>query len=190
MSPPYLTTARMTLHHPRPTDLDSFDTLNRDPGVMQFLDWQPPTRQEVAAELAQTIRGQADQPDFGRFVARDRETGQFLGWFGLELDGGGTAAPELGYRLRAATWGRGLATEGGRALVDHAFGALGCAQVNAQTMYVNARSRRVMEKCGLRYLHTFHEHFDNPLPGTEHGEVRYRITREEWRQPEDAASAT
>ncbi len=39
---------------------------------------------------------------------------------------------------------------------------------------------RVMERCGMRYVRTIHEHFDDPIPGTEHGEVEYEIRSEDW----------
>ncbi|WP_433687349.1 GNAT family N-acetyltransferase [Micromonospora carbonacea] len=87
---------------------------------------------------------------------------------------------ELGYRLRRAAWGRGLATEGSRALLRHAFATVGLARVWAQTMAVNTASRRVMEKAGLRYVRTFHLDWDDPIEGTEHGEVEYELLRAEW----------
>jgi hypothetical protein len=37
-----------------------------------------------------------------------------------------------------------------------------------------------MAGCGLRHVRTFHLAVDDPLPGTEHGEVEYAITRAEW----------
>ncbi len=91
----------------------------------------------------------------------------------------GTQA-ELGYRLRRAAWGRGLATEGSRALLRYAFATVGLARVWAQTMAVNTPSRRVMEKAGLRYVRTFHLDWDDPIEGTEHGEVEYELLRAEW----------
>ena len=84
---------------------------------------------------------------------------------------------ELGYRLKASAWGRGYATEGARALVRKGFDELGVRRVWAETMAVNRASRRVMEKVGLRYVRTFHVHFDDPLPGAEHGEVEYELRR-------------
>ena len=48
------------------------------------------------------------------------------------------------------------------------------------TMAVNTRSRAVMERIGLRYARTFHPHFDDPLPGTERGEVECELTVEEF----------
>jgi len=32
----------------------------------------------------------------------------------------------------------------------------------------------------MSYVKTYHVQFDNPLPGTEHGEVLYQVTRDEW----------
>jgi RimJ/RimL family protein N-acetyltransferase len=66
-----------------------------------------------------------------------------------------------------APTGRGLATEGSRALIARAFTDLGARRVVAQTMAVNRASRRVMEKSGLHYVRTFHLQFDDALPGTE-----------------------
>jgi SAM-dependent methyltransferase len=45
---------------------------------------------------------------------------------------------------------------------------------------VNERSRRVMERCGLRYVRTFHLAWDDPIEGTEHGEVEYELRRQDW----------
>lgn len=86
----------------------------------------------------------------------------------------------MGYRLRRSTWGRGLATEGSRALVRYAFDAVGVQRVWAETMTVNERSRRVMVKAGLRHVRTFHQQWDDPIPGTEQGEVEYEVRAEEW----------
>ena len=88
--------------------------------------------------------------------------------------------PELGYRLRASSWGKGYATEGSRALVDHAFRELGAERVTAETMAVNTASRRVMEKAGLRYVRTFHADWPDKIDGDEHGDVEYALTRAEW----------
>ncbi len=115
-----------------------------------------------------------DYPDLGVFAAFLRETGAFAGWFEIAGD---RSAAELGYRLRKEFWGRGLATEGSRALIAKAFDELGVERVWAQTMAVNTRSRRVMEKSGLTHVRTFFPHFDDPIPGSESGEVEYAITR-------------
>jgi RimJ/RimL family protein N-acetyltransferase len=47
-------------------------------------------------------------------------------------------------------------------------------------MTVNAASRRVMEKVGLKYVRTFHESWPETIEGTEEGDVEYALTRSEW----------
>ncbi|WP_199536840.1 hypothetical protein [Spongiactinospora gelatinilytica] len=37
-----------------------------------------------------------------------------------------------------------------------------------------------MATIGMEYVRTFHLDFDDPLPGTDLGEVEYAITREQW----------
>jgi hypothetical protein len=64
--------------------------------------------------------------------------------------------------------------------VGYAFAELGVSRVWARTMSVNVASRRVMAKAGLRYVRTCHEVFDDPIDGTELGEVEYAVTRGEW----------
>lgn len=47
-------------------------------------------------------------------------------------------------------------------------------------MAVNAASLATMTSSGLRHLRTFHVDWDEPIPGSEHGEVEYAITRTQW----------
>ena len=47
-------------------------------------------------------------------------------------------------------------------------------------MGVNEASRATMASIGLRSVRPFVTDWDEPIPGAEHGEVEYAITREEW----------
>ena len=187
-----LETARLTLRRFTMDDVDRLVALDADPEVMRFLTGGAPTpagtfRDEV---LPRVLAGYDRHPGLGRWAALDRFSGEFLGWFALDPSEDGTEA-ELGYRLRRAAWGHGLATEGARALVRHAFDTVGVRRVWAETMTINDRSRAVMARAGLRYVRTFHLTFDDPIPGTEHGEVEYELCRDAWpaiRQEWDAAA--
>lgn len=174
----FLETGRLRLRHFTDTDADAelLVALDSDPEVMRYLGNGRPTPSDV-------IRHEV-LPRFARsqvWAAEERPTGHFVGWFALTPRAGGPADDlELGYRLRRAAWGRGYATEGSRALVRKAFTDLGARRVYAETMFVNTRSRRVMEKAGLSFVRVFHEEWDEALPGAEHGEVEYAVTREGW----------
>ncbi|GAA1788292.1 GNAT family N-acetyltransferase [Luedemannella flava] len=175
-----LTTERLILRRFTPADVDLLVELDGDPEVMRFLTNGRPTPYATVRDeiLPKIIQGYTTRPRHGKWATLDR-SGEFLGWHSLKFTGDDTQA-ELGYRLRRAAWGHGYATEGARALIDDAFTTRGLRRVYAETMAVNQASRRVMEKSGLRYVRTFHLDFDDPIPGTEHGEVEYAITRDEW----------
>jgi RimJ/RimL family protein N-acetyltransferase len=64
--------------------------------------------------------------------------------------------------------------------VRRAFTGLGVREIVATTMTVNTRSRAVLERAGLRYARTVHLTWDEPLIGNEHGDVEYRLSREDW----------
>ena len=37
-----------------------------------------------------------------------------------------------------------------------------------------------MERCGLRYLRTFFDDWDEPIEGSELGDVEYELARTDW----------
>jgi RimJ/RimL family protein N-acetyltransferase len=150
--------------------------LNSDPEVMRFLIGRAATPEETYAEWERRRRDQTDESR-GLGYWAGFESDRFVGWWSCSPCTGDPTRVSLGYRLRRDAWGRGLATEGCRALIAHAFTMRGIEHVVAGTMAVNTRSRRVMEKLGMTHVRTWHEAFADPLPGTEQGEVGYSIGR-------------
>jgi RimJ/RimL family protein N-acetyltransferase len=112
----------------------------------------------------------------GLWVVTLRDGVEFVGWVSLRRKGG---AAELGYRLRRAFWGHGYAFEAAWSVIDIEF-ARGLPRVFAATMAVNMRSRRVMEKLGLKFLRRKFFDYPEPLPGGARGDVIYGLRREEW----------
>lgn len=53
-------------------------------------------------------------------------------------------------------------------------------RVTANTMTVNARSRRVMEKAGVTCVRTFFEEWSGLIKGSELGDVEYALTKADW----------
>ncbi|MGZ0146347.1 GNAT family N-acetyltransferase [Kribbella sp. WER1] len=174
----YLETGRLRLRRFTPDDVGLLVELDADPEVMRYLAGEPTPRTEVeGVVLPEILKVYAAHPQLGTFAAEDG--GGFVGWFGMQP----TADPAtvgVGYRLLRTAWGKGYATEGTKALIAHAFTALGMTRVEADTMAVNHRSRAVMRRSGLRFEKVFHVHFDDPLPGTEFGEVLYSVDRATW----------
>ncbi|MEV4472091.1 GNAT family N-acetyltransferase [Nonomuraea sp. NPDC049504] len=157
--------------------------LDSDPEVMRYLTGRARTREEVEAAHRLRLETAGRVPGLGfwaGFVA-----GEFVGWWILEPPERADQGPvegqaELGYRLLRRFWRRGLAGEGARELLRHGFEDLGLDRVFAETMAVNAASRATMASLGMTYVRTFHQDWDDPLPGSEQGEVEYAITRDRW----------
>jgi len=144
---------------------------------------RPSAAQVKATILPEYLREyQVLAEGLGSFAAIEKETGQMAGRFSLKpaTSFGLTGGAELGYRLYPACWGRGLATEGVRALINLAFDELHLDRVVATTMADNARSWRVMDKCGLRRTSTFYYPDAHLIPGGEHGDFIYELTRNDW----------
>jgi RimJ/RimL family protein N-acetyltransferase len=179
----FLETERLVLRRFMEDDVFSLYALHNDPVVMRFLNGgKRISYEEIEREYRERFARD------GYWAAVEKDTGEFLGWFALHpTEGGDPGEVELGYRLKRSAWGKGYATEGSRALIRKGFAELGVRRVWAQTMAVNLASRRVMEKAGLAYVRTLHLQWEDPLPGTEHGEVEYALRREEWEQQEAAA---
>lgn len=154
--------------------------LDADPEVMRFLG---PVRSPTEVTAAHRRRLAAATAGTGYWAGL--LDGDAVGWWLLAPpdrpdQGPADGAVELGYRLARRYWRRGLATDGARELLRHAFEDLGLHRVFAETMAVNAPSRATMARLGLRHVRSFVLPFDEPLPGAEHGEVEYAITRAQW----------
>lgn len=193
-----LRTSRLLLRRFREQDAGDLADLYGDPAVMRYIDdGRPIPREQVLSEkLPEFLSEYGRFPaGLGRFAGLESATGAFVGRFALRptaspgLDPAVDGDIELGYRLLPAFWGLGYATEAARALVDSAFADCGAQSVAATTMTVNAGSRRVLEKAGLRLARTFHLDWPEPLEGAEHGDVVYRITRPEWQERQSATPA-
>jgi RimJ/RimL family protein N-acetyltransferase len=176
-----LETERLALRRFIDTDADVelLVELDSDPEVMRYIGPHRPS----AAEYRQRIRAQArhDQPGRGWGAAFEAATGEFAGWFFLRpateykfAADAGWASPsdwELGYRLRRAAWGRGLATEAAAALVRLALEDPEVAAVVAAALAANRASWRVMEKVGMARVREF------AVPGFDVPAAAYEVGR-------------
>ncbi len=153
--------------------------MNADPLVMEFM----PTclARDESDRLVDRIQDHCRRHGFGLFAAESRGQGVFIGFIGLAVpafESHFTPCVEIGWRLAADNWGKGLATEGARAVVRYAFETLLLDELVSFTVPANLRSRRVMEKIGMS--HNPVDDFDHPKlpegnPLRRH--VLYRLAR-------------
>ncbi|MEV6831532.1 GNAT family N-acetyltransferase [Amycolatopsis sp. NPDC051102] len=179
---PTLHTKRLTLVPLADEHLELEYELDSDPEVMRYLTGRAATWTEV--EQAHHRRKET-APGFGFWMGFTGD--DFIGWWILRPPHGPDqpkteGEAELGYRLLRRHWRQGYATEGARELIRYGFEELGLNRIFAQTMAVNTPSRATMASAGMTFARTFvsAEEYEVVLPGTEHGEVEYEITREHW----------
>ncbi|MGW6501936.1 GNAT family N-acetyltransferase [Nonomuraea angiospora] len=158
--------------------------LDADPEVMRYLgNGRARSREEVEVLHGQRLAVAGRVAGLGFWAGF--VDGQFVGWWILEpperIDQGPVEGQaELGYRLLRRYWRQGLAGEGARELIRHGFEDLRLLRIFAETMAVNTASRATMTALGMEHVRTFHMEWDEPLPGSDLGEVEYAITRERW----------
>ena len=192
MPQPILRTDRLVLEPLADGHLDLEVELDSDPEVLRYLSTRAHTPAETRARHAQRMeRGRAID-GLGMWMGflddgRPRDASSFVGLYMLTPPHGPSqpkvpGLADLGYRIRRDRWRQGFAKEGSLALLRHAFETVGLDRVIAQTMAVNAGSRATMASVGLTFVRSFTEQYDEPVPGSEEGEVEYAITREEWLQ--------
>jgi RimJ/RimL family protein N-acetyltransferase len=141
---PVLETARLKLRAPHSGDAQAIVTLANDLRVAANTARLPhPYRIADAEEFIARVNSREGEACF--VVTRDS---RLIGACSVDLREEG---PELGYWLGAPFWGRGYATEAARALIDFAFGDLGCERLHSGARVSNPASRRVLEKCAFQW---------------------------------------
>lgn len=158
-----IATQRLMLRPWKDEDFVPYAEMNADPRVREFFP-SVLTREQSDAEIRQ-IQSTYVRDGFCFFAAELIATGQFAGFIGLmtmnfAVPSLPQPAVEIGWRLSQIHWGKGLATEGARGVIRHAFATLQLEEVVAITVPANLRSRHVMEKIGM--THRPELDFDHP----------------------------
>ena len=109
------------------------------------------------------------------FAIRLKETGRLIGILSLFDEGNG--ACEIGYGIGSDYWNQGYATEAVKRFLNYLFEEKSYRTVYASYFPGNNASRRVMEKCGMRYDH-FSEKEVNYL-GIDR-DLTYYVIRKDW----------
>lgn len=173
-------TKRLILRPWREEDFEPFALLNADPRVREYFPCL--LNREESDASARLISDRIRRFDKGFWAAELIETGEFIGFIGLEevlFTAPFTPAVEIGWRLAYAHWGKGYATEGALATLTYGFDRLRLEEIVAFTAPENLRSRHVMKKIGMH--RDAQGDFDHPKIPADHPLrkcVLYRIDKE------------
>jgi ribosomal-protein-alanine N-acetyltransferase len=164
-----LETDRLLLRPLTMGDLDELATIYADPEVRRFFPEGTLTVEETKEELEWFIDVYDGRYGFGPWATIEKGSGAFIGrcgllpWRVIRSQPGRLALDhadqfpddeavyevELAYLLAKEHWGRGLATEGARAIVDDAFGRLRMTRLICLIDPGNDASLKVARKVGM-----------------------------------------
>jgi len=147
MEHPILSTSRLTIRPFLLSDASELFKLNASEQVMKYLPKDEVYEHEEQAEqfLKAYIDKSADL-EFARQVVLRKSDGDWLGWCGLAKQENGEV--DLGFRLHEKEWGRGYASESGRAWLEYGFNEGRLEQIVARAAKGNWGSH----EAGLHWL--------------------------------------
>lgn len=147
-----LTTKRLILRPWKKTDLEDFFEYAHVDGVGQMAGWLPhKNTEESQGILSRFIEG--------KHVFAIEYQGKVIGSLGIEAyrediypEFDPLQGRELGYVLSKAYWGQGIMPEAVQRVIRWLFDEIGLDFIMVGHFDFNIQSRRVIEKCGFRYL--------------------------------------
>lgn len=104
----------------------------------------------------------------------NKENDQMIGTCDIFKVNWETMEGEIGYVLNRNFWGKGYMTLACRALLDLGFNYLNLSKINIGHMKGNIGSKRVIEKCGFRFVREM-KHSRLNIDGKE-----YEMTKDEY----------
>jgi RimJ/RimL family protein N-acetyltransferase len=175
-------TERLILRRWTDADRAPFAALNADPVVMEHM--QGLLSRESSDAFVDRIERHWEEHGWGLWAVEVPGVAPFVGYVGLwPADYLADGMVEVGWRLARAYWGNGYATEAAREALRVGFEEVGLDEIVSFTVPQNVRSRRVMERIGLRRDAV--GDFDHPRVDPvayPHlvAHVFYRLARTDW----------
>jgi [ribosomal protein S5]-alanine N-acetyltransferase len=149
MKPPeHIETARLALRIPTLSDAAAiFNSYSHDAEVARHLTWQPHKNiHETESFLSDCIAAWGGNTRFP-YVITLKDGGKVIGMIEIRING---FKADVGYVLSRRHWGKGVATEALRKLVDWALRQESIYRVWALCDVDNVASARVLEKVGMQ----------------------------------------
>lgn len=179
-----LATQRLRLRRWRASDREPFAALNADPRVMEHF---PGCLSAVQSrDLMRRIEEHFELHGFGLWALERRDAPGLIGFTGLsvpDFEAAFTPCVEIGWRLAFEHWGKGLACEAARAVLEFAFAELDLDEVVSFSVPANLRSLAVMGRLGMRPDDP--RGFEHPALPVGHPLRRHvlqRLSRADWRR--------
>jgi len=172
---PTIETARLVLRPFREDDVDPYFALLRTPEVRASLHLRADLGRFDAWQGVVQQLGQWELRGTGQWALEEKATGAFVGRAGTYWPARDDwPGIEVGWALHPDHWGKGYATEAGRASVEHAFAHHDVDVLYSVILPGNTASQAVARRLGFTL---FEERVLSHFPEMPHG--IWRLTRSE-----------
>lgn len=149
-----LETERLLFRDHRPEDLEPYCSMEADPEVRRYVGGRPRPHPEAVAKFHSVHLGAPGRLKLWATVFKPER--RYIGYCGIyphfgpagAIPGEGT----LAFYLARPYWGRGLATEAGRAFVEFGFGELQLTRIVASAQEGNGASVHVLRQLGFAQI--------------------------------------
>lgn len=175
-----LETERLVLRPWKESDLEDFFEYASVDGVGEMAGW----KHHASIDESQTILDMFIREKNAWAIAL-KESGKVIGSLGLHpsveeetSEYAELRVKEIGYVLSKDYWGRGLAPEAVKKAIEHCFTALDLDAVTICHFKDNDKSRRVIEKCGLKFVGE--SKFHSSSLNKDFDDMRYILLREDF----------
>jgi RimJ/RimL family protein N-acetyltransferase len=129
-------------------DLEKLIELRSEDDVIKYLGGRKLQNREAITKRLDFYIGCYEKYGFGMNALIWKETGEIIGWSGLQpLDG--TNEIEVGYGMIKPFWKRGIGFETAKAWLDYGFNQANLERIVAVASPENTGSWRIMEKLGM-----------------------------------------
>jgi RimJ/RimL family protein N-acetyltransferase len=118
------------------------------PHVLEHTSWHLASMDEL--QLKFDAMESSDPGAERRLAIIRRDSGALAGTIGFHSVSQLNRTAEIAYDLAPDVWGKGIAAAACNAVVEWGFSHLGAVRIQATALDTNARSVRVLEKCGFQ----------------------------------------
>ena len=148
---PKLECERLLLRKMKKTDASDMFEYAKDERVTEFLLWEPHESLEYTTQYLNFVQGQYKEGVFYDWALVLNNEDKMIGTCGFTRFDTDNNFAEIGYVINPAYRGNGYACEALERVLKFGFEVLEVNRIEAKYIVGNDASRRVMEKCGMKF---------------------------------------
>jgi len=177
-NPPTLHTDRLELVKISPEHAEDMYEYSSDPDVTKYLTWSCHTCVKETERYIKLLQKKYTAGVFNDWGLIHKESGKFIGTCGFTSFDYEKNTAEIGYVISKDYWGKGLAQEAAKCVMEFGFDTFGLSGYCAKCMEGNDASMRVMQKLGMSFENIYKNGMF--IKGSYKTIIVYNVTKEKY----------